>query len=105
MIIIIGRAEVDPDRVEELRPALQAMMRHTFEESGCLSYSLAIEDPGGNGRPAVLSIAERWADECALKEHFESDHMAAFNTAVDGAVWSIDVKMFDAENERPLALS
>ncbi len=105
MIIIIGRAEVDPDRVEELRPALQAMMRHTFEESGCLSYSLAIEDPGGNGRPAVMTIAERWADECALKEHFESAHMAEFNKAVDGAVWSIDVKMFDAANVRPLALS
>jgi quinol monooxygenase YgiN len=105
MIIIIGRAEVDPDRVEALRPALQAMMRRTFEESGCLSYSLAIEDLGGNGRPAVLSIAERWEDECALKAHFESDHMAAFNKATDGAVWSLDVKMFDAANERPLALS
>ncbi|MFN7397974.1 MAG: putative quinol monooxygenase [Sandaracinobacter sp.] len=105
MIIIIGRAKVDSDRVEELRPALQAMMRHTLEESGCLSYSLAIEDLGGNGRPAVLSIAERWEDECALKAHFESDHMTAFNKAVDGAVWSLDVKMFDAANERPLALS
>jgi quinol monooxygenase YgiN len=105
MIIILGRAEVDPERVEALRPALQAMMRRTFEESGCLSYSLAIEDAGGNGQPAVLSIAERWADECALKAHFESPHMAEFNAAAEGAVWSIDVKMFDAANERPLALS
>jgi quinol monooxygenase YgiN len=104
MIIIIGRAECDPDRVEALRPALQAMMRHTFEESGCLSYSLAFEDMGGDGRPAVLSIVERWADECALKEHFESAHMAAFNKAAEGAVWSIDVKMFDGANERPLSL-
>ena len=104
MIIIIGRAEVDPDRVEALRPALQEMMRRTFEESGCLSYSLAIEDPGGDGRPAVMTIAERWEDECALKAHFESDHMAAFNKAVDGAVWLIDAKMFDAANERPLSL-
>jgi quinol monooxygenase YgiN len=104
MIIIIGRAEVDPERIEQLRPALQAMMRHTFEESGCLSYSIAVENPGGDGQPAVLAITERWADECALKEHFESDHMAAFNTAVDGAIWSIDVKMFDGSNERPLSL-
>ncbi len=104
MIIIIGRAEVDPDRVEELRPALQAMMRQTFEESGCLSYSLAVEDPGGNGRPAVLAITERWEDECALKAHFESDHMAAFNKAAEGAIWSIDVRMFDGANERPLSL-
>ena len=105
MIIILGRAEVDPDRVEALRPALRAMMRHTFEESGCLSYSLAVEDPGGDGRPAVLTIAERWADECALKEHFESPHMADFNAAIEGAVWSLDVKMFDGANERPLSLA
>jgi hypothetical protein len=31
--------------------------------------------------------------------------MAAFNKATDGAVWSLEVKMFDAANERPLALS
>lgn len=105
MIIIIGRAEVDPARLEQLRPALREMMRHTFEESGCLSYSLAVEDPGGPDAPAILTIAERWADECALKAHFESDHMVAFNRAAEGAVWSIDVKMFDAANERPLELA
>lgn len=105
MIIIIGRAEVDATRLKELRPALREMMRHTFEESGCLSYSLAIEHEGGPDEPAILTIAERWADECALKDHFASAHMAAFNAAVDGAVFSIDVKMFDAANERPLALS
>ncbi len=103
MIIILGRAELDPERVEALRPALRAMMRCTFEESGCLSYSLAIEDAGTNGQPAVLAIAERWADERALKAHFQSPHMADFNRAAQGAVWSIDVKMFDAANERPLA--
>jgi hypothetical protein len=31
--------------------------------------------------------------------------MAAFNQAAEGAIWSIDVKMFDAANERPLELS
>jgi quinol monooxygenase YgiN len=105
MIIIIGRAEVDPTRVADLRPALRDMMRHTFEESGCLSYSLAIEQEGGPGEPAILTIAERWDDECALKSHFASDHMAAFNKAIEGAVYSIDAKIFDAANERPLALS
>ncbi|MGL6043185.1 MAG: putative quinol monooxygenase, partial [Sandaracinobacteroides sp.] len=105
MIIIIGRGEFDASRIAELRPALKAMMRHTFEESGCLSYSLAIEHEGGPGEPAILTLAERWADECALKSHFESEHMAAFNRAIEGAVYSIDVKMFDATNERPLALS
>jgi quinol monooxygenase YgiN len=105
MIIIIGRAEVESSRVAELRPALREMMRKTFDESGCLSYSLAIEHEGGPDEPAILSIAERWADECALRDHFGSEHMTAFNKAAAGAILSIDVKMFDAANERPLVLS
>ena len=43
MIIVIGRAEVDPADIAGLRPALDAMMRATWEESGCLSYSMAVE--------------------------------------------------------------
>lgn len=53
----------------------------------------------------MLTISERWAGEGALKDHFESDHMAAFNKAVDGAVWSIDAKKYDAGNERPIKLA
>jgi quinol monooxygenase YgiN len=104
MIIIIGRAELDPSRLADVRPALQEMMRHTFEESGCLSYSLAIEHEGGDGQPAILSIAERWADEAAIREHAKSAHMAAFNKAVAGAFYSFDARMFDGSNERPLKL-
>jgi quinol monooxygenase YgiN len=105
MIIILGRAEADPARLPELRGALTEMMRATFEESGCLSYSLAIEHEGGNGHPAVITISERWESEASLKDHFTSAHMAAFNKVVAGAMFSLDVKMFDASNERPLKLS
>ena len=94
MIIVIARAEVDPARVDELRPALDAMMRATWEESGCLSYSMAVEGD------SVVSIVERWADLAALKAHFTTPHMAEFNKAVMGAVRSIDAKMYDAGNER-----
>lgn len=105
MIIIIGRAEVDPVKAAALKPALAEMMRATFEESGCLSYSLAMEDDGGDGRPAILSIAERWESEAALKAHFASPHMAAFNAAAAGAMLSLDVRMYEVTNERPLKMS
>lgn len=96
MIIVIGRAEVDPSDIVRLRPALDAMMRATWEESGCLSYSMAVEGD------SVVTIVERWADEVALKAHFGTPHMAAFNTAVMSAVLSIDIKKYDATNERSL---
>ena len=100
MIIIIGRAEFDPAALSRLRPALDAMMRATWEESGCLSYSMAVESEADG----VVTIVERWADEAALKTHFATPHMAAFNAAVAGVIRSMDLKMYDVTGERALRL-
>ena len=62
MIIVIARIEFDPARLEEIEPALDAMMRATWEESGCLGYSMAIE----NRREGICSIVERWESEESL---------------------------------------
>lgn len=98
MIIVIGRAEVDPSRIPALQPALDAMMRATWEESGCLSYSMAVE----NAVEGIVTIVERWTDIDALRAHFATPHMQAFNATIKGAARSIDVKMYDATNERSL---
>jgi quinol monooxygenase YgiN len=98
MIIVIARAEFDPARLEELEPVLEAMMASTWDESGCLSYSMAIESRS----EGICTVVERWASEADLKAHFATPHMAAFNAAIKGAVKSIDAKMYDAANERPL---
>lgn len=98
MLIVIARAEFDPAQLAELEPALDAMMRATWEESGCLGYSMAIESRHGG----VCTIVERWADEAALKQHFETPHMAAFNAAIEGAVQSVDARVYDVRGERPL---
>ena len=98
MIIVIARAEFDPARLEELEPALNAMMRATWEESGCLSYSMAIE----SRELGICTVVERWADEAALKAHFGTPHMAAFNAAIMGAVRTMDAQVFDVVNQRPL---
>ncbi len=98
MLIVIARAEVDPARIAELQPALDAMMRATWDESGCLSYSMAVE----SASEGIVTIVERWSDEASLKAHFKQPHMMAFNKAIQGAVRSIDVKLYDAINERSL---
>lgn len=98
MIIVIARAEFDPARLDELQPALDAMMRATWEESGCLSYSMAIE----SRTAGVATIVERWESVEALKAHFATPHMAAFNAAIAGAVTSIDARMYEVSSEKPL---
>lgn len=98
MITVIGRAEAEPARIPALQPALDAMMRATWDESGCLSYSMAVE----NAVEGIVTIVERWADIDALHAHFATPHMQTFNATIKGAARSIDVKIYDASNERSL---
>jgi quinol monooxygenase YgiN len=105
MLIVIARAEADPKDVAELRPALDAMMRATWEESGCISYSLSIEKEGGEGEPAVISIAERWADMDSLAGHFRAPHMAEFNRQVAGRVRNLDVHLYEVARELPFPMA
>jgi quinol monooxygenase YgiN len=98
MIIVIARAEFDPAQLVELEPALDEMMRATWDESGCLGYSKAIESRNGG----VCTIVERWADETALQKHFTTAHKAAFEAAIEDAVHSIDARVYDVSGERSL---
>lgn len=100
MLIIIARIEFDPARMDTIEPALDAMMRATWEDTGCLSYSMAIE----NRAEGICTIVERWASEASLKSHFASAHMARFVAAIEGAARSTDAMMYDVVNERPLVL-
>ena len=100
MIIIIARIEFDPQELEALQPALDAMMRATWDESGCLSYSMAIE----SREQGLCSIVERWESEAVLKAHFATAHMAAFNAAILGHVRSVDAKLYDVVGERELMI-
>lgn len=100
MIIVIARVEADPARLDELKPALTEMMRASWAETGCLSYSLSVED----AEAGIIIATERWASEADLKAHFASPHMAKFNATIAGAVRGMDARMYDVTGERPLAL-
>ncbi len=99
MIIVLGYLKLDPAAIDDdLKGAMQAAMATTRQENGCHRYSLAFE----NEAEGVVSISELWSDEDALKAHGKAPHMAAFGAALKGKVRSMDVKIYDGENERPV---
>ncbi len=101
MIIITGEAEIDAARMDDALPHMKSMMAVSRAESGCLAYAL-LADPL---KPGVISITERWTGEDALKAHFTTPHMAEFNKVLGGfGVKRLDVKLYDAINERDLKL-
>lgn len=99
MIIIIARVEFEPGVIDEVQPALDAMMRATWEESGCLSYSMAIE----NRAEGICTIVERWRSEDDLQSHFATEHMAAFMAATAGKTRGMDARVYTVTDERELA--
>lgn len=97
MLIVIGRAEADAGDVAALKGAMAELMAATRAEPGCISYALAVEADGSDGGSAVVSIAERWADEAALRAHMGQPHMRAFGAAAAGKLRNLEVKLYSAE--------
>ena len=48
MVIVMGTVRVDPEAIERLRPAMEAMMAASRAEAGCLTYAYALDllEPG-----------------------------------------------------------
>ncbi len=102
MIIVLATAHIHPDDIAMIEPAGRAMVSASNAEAGCLGYSYAWDISEAH----TLRVAEKWKDEAALKFHFSTPHMAAFLAALGKVRHAkpLDVKMYDAANERPLTL-
>ena len=88
----MGTVRVDPDAIERLRPAMEAMMAASRAEDGCLvyAYSLDLLEPG------LVRVSEQWTDRAALEAHFKTPHMAVWRQALAGQVRDRDIKLYDS---------
>lgn len=98
MIILIARCEIDPLALPRLRPLLDRTMRLTWEESACLSYSIAVESEAAG----VVTIVERWASERALLDYLATPAMLDFHDALQPALIALDARIYEVAGERPL---
>jgi quinol monooxygenase YgiN len=95
MVIVMGTVRIDPDRVEALRPAMEAMMAASRAEAGCLTYAYALDllEPG------LVRVSELWTDRAALQAHFTTPHMAVWRQALSGAgLKDRDIKQYQADD-------
>lgn len=98
MIILVARIEVDPAAMPRLRPLLDRTMQATWNETGCLSYSIAVESEA----EGVISIVERWNDEKALLDYLATPAMVEFHDIITGFQVSLDARIYDVTGERVL---
>jgi quinol monooxygenase YgiN len=100
MIILIARCEIDPDALAALKPRVEETMRLTWEETDCLSYSIAVESEAAG----VMIIVERWRSEAALRDYLATPAMRDFHEALQPVLISLDARIYDAAGERPLPM-
>jgi len=99
LLVVAGDVEIDPANRDAALEAARAVMAATRQEEGCLEYTIAadVDDP------ARFVIIERWASPEALEAHFETPHMAAFQSAMAGlGVRRIDVARYEVAREGPV---
>ena len=100
MLIVAGEVKVESEaEVEKARAAIVNMMEASNAEEGCILYAFSQD----LADPCTIRIFEKWESQEALTAHFNAPHMAAFMGAMGEAkIVSMDTKLYDAENERPV---
>ncbi|MBM6401554.1 putative quinol monooxygenase [Phycicoccus sonneratiae] len=79
---VVATIPAAPDRVEDIRAALETLVEATRREEGCLGYDL-FESASA---PGVFVTVERWTGQDALDAHLGTPHIAAAMAAADGAL-------------------
>ena len=77
MIVINARIQSDEASIAAMKDAIVAMVEASLQEEGCEDYNFSVE----MNDPTAMRITERWVSEDALKAHFKTPHMAAFQQA------------------------
>ena len=78
MIVINAKIQSDESSIAAMKDAIVAMVEASLQEDGCEDYNFSVEI----NDPTVMRITERWVSEEALKAHFATPHMAAFQQAM-----------------------
>jgi len=93
MIVVNAVIETTQADIEAMRSALADMETASRAEEGCHDYTFSVE----LNDPTRLRITERWETLEALQAHFQTPHMAVFQTALAAnPPLNLDVKFLDA---------
>src|SRR5262245_6649305 len=93
MLIIMGTVRFPADKIAGAKAAMEAMIKGSRAEVGCITYNLAqdVLEPG------LIHVSEAWESQEALSGHSQTEHMKAWRTA--GASLGIgerNIKLYEA---------
>jgi quinol monooxygenase YgiN len=78
MLVIAGTVKIKPEMRAEAMQAAVKMAKASQAEAGCKSYGFYAD----LADPNTFLIFEQWENEAALMAHFQTPHMAEFNSLI-----------------------
>ncbi len=94
MIVIHAKIETNAGTADALKSAVATMEQASRAEAGCNEYTFTT----ALNAPNTIVVVEEWHSLDALKAHFATPHMAAFNAAMQKhPPKGVVVKMFEAK--------
>lgn len=86
-LTIVADMHARPERLDEIKAALIALIEPTRAEAGCVNYDLHQD----NNDPLHFLFYENWASYELWQAHRDSSHLNAFRKAMDGAFSAFNV--------------
>lgn len=71
MILIISQFRIDPAKMADAQPVMQAMINASRAEAGCIFYHYSVDMLD----PSVIHVREAWQDDASFALHVASDHL------------------------------
>jgi quinol monooxygenase YgiN len=98
MLIITGSATVDPAHRDEAVELATTMVEATQREPGCIDYRISADLQDQH----TFYFFEVWESKEALDAHFQTEHMARFQSALPRILeGELDVTMYESADEEP----
>ena len=77
-VVVVGFFRFPPDKMPEILPQLEELLKATRMHDGCIAYDAA-EDPFDRG---VIRFSEVWPDHESLDRHLKAPHILPWREAV-----------------------
>jgi quinol monooxygenase YgiN len=98
MIVVNAVVKTTEEEILAIQHAIGVMETASRAEPGCDDYTFSIE----LNDPNTLRITEKWHSIEALKAHFATPHMTAFQrTMGDHPPASLEVKFYEVKEIQP----
>ena len=86
-LTIVANIRARPDKADQVKAELLKLIPITRAEAGCIQYDLHQD----NENPAHFLFYENWQSRELWQTHMNGPHLAAYMTAIDGAIEAFSI--------------